>query len=59
MKNEKKKISKKMRPKSDYYNEIIVEPAEKLLKALMEAETKDREVASKFSKSARKTVIHR
>jgi hypothetical protein len=59
MQNEKKKISKKIYPTSDYYKEIIVEPAEKLLKALIEADIKEKEVTPKARKAVCKTAIHR
>lgn len=49
----KVKISLIKKPaKSDYYQEIIAEPAEKLLKALIEAETKEKEVTPKIRKTA-------
>lgn len=37
--------------KSEYYQEVIVEPAEKLLKALLDTEVKEK-TASKVQKSA-------
>ena len=45
----------KMPSKLDYYKEIIVEPAEKLLKALIETETKEKEI----TKKSRRTAISR
>ncbi len=47
----KKKIISlnKLQPKSDY-DEFIVQPAEKLLKALLEAETKEKESTLKIRK---------
>ncbi len=41
--------------KVDYHQEIIVKPAEKLLKALKEAEAKEKEILPKVCK----TAIHR
>ncbi|MBI4823168.1 MAG: hypothetical protein HY805_02925 [Nitrospirae bacterium] len=57
MKNVKKKrsiSSKKLPLKYNYYQEIIVQPAEKLLKALMEAEEKEK----KSTPRVRETVTH-
>lgn len=45
----------KIPSKLDYYKKIIVEPAEKLLKALIEAETKEKEI----TKKSRRTAISR
>ena len=59
MQNAKKKISKKIYPASDYYKEIVVEAAEKLLKALIEAEIEGKEVTPKVCKSVCKTAICR
>lgn len=38
--------------KVDYHQEIIVKPAEKLLKALKEAEAKEKEILPKVCKTA-------
>ena len=38
--------------KSDYHKEIIVEPAERLLKALTETEVKKKETTLKIRKTA-------
>ena len=45
----KKTISclKKATEKFDYHQEIIVRPAERLLKALLEAETKEKEITKR------------
>lgn len=54
----KKKVRislKKKCSKPEYYQKIIVEPAEKLLKALIEAEAKEKEITPKI----RKTTISR
>ena len=59
MQNAKKKINKKIYPASDYYKEIIVEPAERLFKALIEAEVEGKEVTQKVRKSVCKTAICR
>lgn len=56
--NMKKKVVtnlNKIPSKLDYYKKIIVEPAEKLLKALIEAETKEKEI----TKKSRRTAISR
>lgn len=53
--NMKKKIeiiSNKKIPKSLYHKEIIVEPAERLLKALQEAEVEKKEITPKIRKTA-------
>ncbi len=42
----------KIAAKTNYYQETIVEPAEKLLKALIEAETKDKDITHKIRKTA-------
>ena len=52
-------ISNKKIPKSLYYREIIVEPAERLFKALIEAEVEGKEVTPKVRKSVCKTAICR
>lgn len=55
MKKKASTVVNKITAKKSYYQETIVEPAEKLLKALIEAETKEKEITHKI----RKTAIHR
>lgn len=48
----KKKAAITKKPKLDYYQEIIIEPAERLLKALKETEAKEKEIIQKVRKAA-------
>lgn len=52
MKKKSSVVVNKISVKTSYYQETVVEPAEKLLKALIEAETKDKDITHKIRKTA-------
>jgi len=52
MKKKASAVVNKTTAKKSYYQETIVEPAERLLKALIEAETKEKDIPHKIRKIA-------
>lgn len=52
MKKKSSVVVNKITAEKSYYQETVVEPAERLLKALMETETKEKGMTRKIRKTA-------
>lgn len=52
MKKKDSPVANKISVKTSYYQETVVEPAERLLNVLMETETKEKGVTNKIRKTA-------